>query len=98
VDARRPWGLGLVSDVPLNGRQVQDWNMPTIRNLAYCKQGQAETEDDRSTLEVAIFAHVNHVEVRPRQPVGCNLVQLEVLFVVGGHNRTTSRAFRVGSK
>lgn len=63
-------GLGLVSDVPLNGRQVQDWNMPTIRNLAYCKQGQAETEDDRSTLEVAIFAHVNHVEVRPRQPVG----------------------------
>jgi hypothetical protein len=54
----------------LNRRQFQDWNMPTIRNLAYCKQGQAETEDDRSMLEVAIFAHVNHVELRPRQPVG----------------------------
>ena len=27
-----------------------------------------------------------------------NLVQLEVLFAVGGLIRTTSRAFRVGSK
>ena len=54
--------------------------------------------DNATGIQPIDFGKVRSLDFRGQVPIWCNYHIIEVLFVVGGHNRTTSRAFRVGSK